>query len=236
MTNPTCPNFRRIFKTNFRRNRLFLLFFSFLLLSCTTTPKEETQNIRIHLDLAEHQLINGKPRLAINELQQIAESAQEIPRYQYNSGMTWLALNNLLQAEKHFKKAVQLKPDYGEALNNLGLLYQLNGKKSEAETAFLQALAIPDYKTPELPACNLAQLYMRQNKTQQALQAARKALAFKPDSAFVLFINGKVCAESGNFPTALSFLQQAAQLAPKNTEITQLLKQVQTKLKKLNAD
>ena len=225
-----------MFKTNFQRNHFFWLVFSFLLFSCTTIPKEESQSVRIRLDLAEHQLINGKPRLAINELQKIAESAQKIPRYQYNSGMTWLALNNLRQAEKHLKEAVRLKPDYGEALNNLGLLYQLNGKEDKAETAFVQALAIPDYKTPELPACNLAQLYMQQNKIQQALQAAQKALALEPDSAFVLFINGKVYAESGNFPTALSFLQQAAQLAPKNTEIIQFLKQVQTKLKKQNAN
>ncbi len=234
MTNRTCPNFRRIFKTNFRRNCFFLLFFSFLLASCTATSKEESQSVRIRLDLAEHRLINGKPRLAIHELQQIAEIAQEIPRYQYNLGMTWLALDNPLQAQKHLKEALRLKPDYGEALNNLGLLYDLSGKEDEAETAFLQTLAIPAYQTPELPACNLARLYLKQGKIKNALLAAKKALVFEPNSAFVLFVNGEVYAKSDDFRSALSFLQQAARLAPKSTEIARLLKQVQAKLKKQN--
>ncbi len=55
-------------------------------------------------------------------------------------------LRNLDEAIASFGKAVQIKPDYVEAHNNLGLALQSRGRFEEAIASFGKALQIkPDY-------------------------------------------------------------------------------------------
>jgi len=50
------------------------------------------------------------------------------------------------QAAKHYQTAIQIRPNYATAYNNLGLLLERQAKYAEAMSQFKKALEItPDY-------------------------------------------------------------------------------------------
>jgi Tfp pilus assembly protein PilF len=49
-------------------------------------------------------------------------------------GSAYFRLNDLANAEKEYKTAVQVKPDFGEAHSNLAVVYFVTGRVPEAET------------------------------------------------------------------------------------------------------
>ncbi len=202
----------------------FLLPFCLSLLACTgTLPVQENTEVRTRLDLAERRLMMGSPRQALSELQAIRAEAIRTPRYHYDMGMAWLALNDAQKARLHLAQAVKLKPDYGQAWNNLGLVCQLCRQPQEAAHAFHQALKIPGYTTPELAACNLARLYQQQGSSPKALAFALKAIHFNRGFVPALLLAGNLYTKADQPEKALACLQQAAQKDPDNTAIALLL-------------
>src|SRR4029078_13361616 len=48
-------------------------------------------------------------------------------------GSAYFRLNDLPNAEKEYKAAIVVKPNFGEAHNNLAVVYLLTGRATEAE-------------------------------------------------------------------------------------------------------
>lgn len=97
---------------------------------------------------------------------------------QLNSqGIIFFKKNNLLEAEKQFKKALEVNPKYAEAYNNLGLTFKKQKKLSKAMENYNSALKI----TPEYPEClnNLGVIYDQQGKLDKAIELFRKALEIR---------------------------------------------------------
>ena len=206
--------------------KVLLLSFCLFLPACAgTLPVQETSQVRTRLDLVEQQMMMGNPRQALNELLAIESVAKRFPRYHYDMGMAWLALNDVEKARLHLARAVKFKPDYGRAWNNLGLVCQLCGQPESAEQAFHQALALPNYATPELAACNLARLYEGQGRYQQALTFALKAIHFNRSSVPALLLAGNLYTKTDQPQKALACLQQAIRHQPDNTAASLLLGQ-----------
>ena len=91
------------------------------------------------------------------------------------------------QAEKYYRKALQLWPNYEHALNNLGNLIKTKGDFQEAEKLFEKALKI----SPKFAACwmNLGIVQTSLNKYKEAEMSYVKALELKnpyPDCHFNL--------------------------------------------------
>ena len=57
-----------------------------------------------------------------------------------NLGLTYLQKDNREASRRHLEKALRLQPDSAPAHNGLGMLYQLTGEMSLAETSFLRAI------------------------------------------------------------------------------------------------
>ena len=88
-------------------------------------------------------------------------------------------LSRLYQAEKCFRKASQLNPDFPGAHNNLGATLQIQGKFDEAIVAYTMAISIkPDYFEAYY---NLGNTRADQSKFDEAITAYKNALAIKPD-------------------------------------------------------
>lgn len=63
-------------------------------------------------------------------------------------GFSLAAQNNYATAIRHYKAALQAKPDYPVALNNLGYALERQSKPDEAREAYQQALSLdPGNKT-----------------------------------------------------------------------------------------
>ena len=61
-------------------------------------------------------------------------------------GLYYLKHKNVETALEYFKKTINLKPDHGAALNNLGALYLFNGDKKLAKNKLESAIEyFPSY-------------------------------------------------------------------------------------------
>ncbi len=197
----------------------------FIFACAAKSPVQETTEIRTRLDLAEQRMMQGNPRQALRELRMVESTATRFPRYHYDVGMAWLALGDTTTARQHLALAVEIQPTYGQAWNNLGLVFQLCHQPHKAERAFSRALAQPDYATPELAAFNLSRLYQQQDQHQKALALALKAIHFNPRFVPALLLAGNLYTQTDQPQKAIACLQQAVQKDPSNTAAAMLLGQ-----------
>lgn len=58
----------------------------------------------------------------------------------YQLGLIFLQLQDIRKAEEHLEKAVPLRPDFGQAYLNLGVVLVEKGERTAARGAFLSAL------------------------------------------------------------------------------------------------
>ena len=82
------------------------------------------------------------------------------------------------KAIKSYQKAIKLKPDFIEALNNLGLVFKKNNQYQEAIQCFKKAL----YTHNESPTiwANLGNVYKESGQMALATDALEKAIAIDP--------------------------------------------------------
>ncbi len=98
-----------------------------------------------------------------------------------NYGAILQGLGKLEAAEKWFRKAIELKPDYAEAHYNLGVILNDLGKIKEAELSYRKAIEInPDYAEARY---NLGIILKNLGKLKEAELSYRKAIEIKPDYA-----------------------------------------------------
>ena len=80
-----------------------------------------------------------------------------------------------------YRRALELKPDYAEAHNNLGNALKDQGKLDEAIACYRRALELkPDYAEAHN---NLGNAFKDQGKLDEAVACYRRALELKPDYA-----------------------------------------------------
>src|SRR5690348_9269132 len=103
-----------------RKALLVHFVFAALLMSCVSEDK--THEADLHLQIGSGHLSQGHYPEAIRELR-ISESLNpDNPVLQNNMAIALYARNRFADAETHFLKALDLKPDYTDARNNLGRL------------------------------------------------------------------------------------------------------------------
>jgi Flp pilus assembly protein TadD len=88
--------------------------------------------------------------------------------------------DQLEAASEYLEKAVALRPDYPEALNNLGVLFVRQRNYTKAEEQFNACITFsPGYDQSYL---NLARLYMLRHDKERARQALQQLLHLQPDN------------------------------------------------------
>lgn len=135
-----------------------------------------SREIDLHLTLVESYIRNGDFHRAMQGLMEIQDRAENLSRFHFDSGMTYMGLQELEKSREGFARATEIDEDFGEAWNNLGKVQEALQLYSEAEASYRQAFSILTYRTPEFAAYNLGALYMRQGRAREAEESARKAL------------------------------------------------------------
>lgn len=77
---------------------------------------------------------------ALKEFSAAATLKPEDARIYNNLALTWLVLDNPVEAEKNLKKTLSISPAYPEALNNYGGLLEKKGDHKKAERYFREAI------------------------------------------------------------------------------------------------
>ena len=113
-----------------------------------------------------------------------ATQNQEVSSALFQSALSAHLAGHLDEAEHAYRSALEIKPDYAEAHNNLGILLKVR-RPPEAEAAYRRALEIkPDYADAHI---NLGNLLKDSKRLPEAEAAYRRALEIKPAYADARF-------------------------------------------------
>lgn len=150
----------------------------------------------------------------IGFLQKAVAIAPEYAEAHLNLGVACAELGDLDGAIRSYQRAIEVKPDFTEAHYNLGNVYNAQGKTADAISCYHQALALrPQYAEAWL---NLGNSYRSNND--EAYACYQKAIAANPNYADAYLNLGKICADRGEFETAVSLARKVLELQPDYAE------------------
>lgn len=122
-------------------------------------------------------------------------------------GVEFARKGDLRQAERAFRAAIKVNPDYARAHSHLGHILNQVGRTGEAEAYLCESIRLD----PGLPDAynNLGLLLLDANRLEEAEACLRKAISLDPDSA-VLYNNlGLVLEDAGDRCEAEKLYRQA---------------------------
>lgn len=121
-------------------------------------------------------------------------------------------MGNIDAAIEAYKNAIEIKPDYPDAYNNLGVALKEKFQLKEAVSAYNSALSIkPDY--PDA-LNNLGNALKEQGQLEAAIKSYHSAIEFKPDFAEAYNNLGLAFIDLGNIDKAISCYGRAIDIKP----------------------
>ncbi len=160
-------------------------------------------NAAYHIIMGEQALRQNDLEAAQYHLESAVSAYPEMTGIQEKLGSVYLKLQKYERAEQLLKLANQKSPSVA-LLNNLGAAYLGMQENKKAEALFRQALELQ----PDLAGCyrNLALLYQRSDRTNDAVNAFDSYLSLKPKDSPLLKKYVAYLTASGRLNDASSFL------------------------------
>jgi tetratricopeptide (TPR) repeat protein len=190
------------------------------LAGCASSQKkaeeERAKDPRYQYSLGVFYLNGGKPDEAMKYLNRAVSLD---PRYYlaYNAQGLALSMKGDLQgAVKDYERCLEISPEFSEARNNLGSVYQELGFVDKAEAEFLKVLSDRNYATKELPNYNLARLYFTEGKYDQALSCADAAIKINARLAMAHNVRGLILEKQDKLLDAIDSFRQAVKIVPED--------------------
>jgi tetratricopeptide (TPR) repeat protein len=142
-------------------------------------------------------------------------------RDEYRKAREALQKEKLEDASKHLARALEICPDYADALT-LRAVLALNHMNSEAALTDLdQAVKIdPNYAMAYMVMGSALNM---QSKFDEAIRALQRGESLAPNYWQAYFEMGKAYVGKGDYPAALSHLQKAQSMAPAEYALIYLL-------------
>ncbi len=174
-------------------------------------------------------LVDGVDKLSEEAYLKAAERRPGDPLFSYRIGMLYfgkldilgqlvaarritaaqanpVAKDAVMKSEDYLKKAVDLSPNFGLAIYNLGVVYDRQGKTNEAIKE-LEKVAPANNNQPGL-AFELGLLYYRANRKNDAFNALERAVVLAPDYANARWYLALIYEERGDVDGAIAQLQK----------------------------
>ncbi|MGA8029930.1 MAG: tetratricopeptide repeat protein, partial [Bryobacteraceae bacterium] len=133
-------------------------------------------------------LWSGYPAQALPYLEEVLRRNPENGRVlvlagqvHYSLGLTLAKQDRFDEARNHFERAITLRPNYADAINDLGALYMQEGKVKDAVAAFQYGIRVaPD---EDILYLNLGRTYTRLGQIDKAREVMQQLLDRKPGDA-----------------------------------------------------
>ena len=206
--------------TNRRLWSGILLAAAILFAGCATDYERQLK-ARQHIELGTANIHSGQYTPALRELLEAEKLTPEDPQVHYYLSLVYGAKGLTPEAVQQAKKAVELKPDYSEALNYLGTLYMATAEWDRAIDAFKKAAANPLYETPSQPLYNMGRAYYEKGDYLTAMSKYDEALAREPKSTILPLIEmhrGIANYSAGYYTKAVTHLKKAVDIVPNLVE------------------
>ncbi len=142
-----------------------------------TSPDPIAEAGRINARLAMEYLKREQLQVAQDKIEKALQQNPKDVNVQLAAGLVYERLRENKTAEKHFRQAVRVAPDYPEAQNALGAYFCRNKEESKGEEMFLKAAANPLYRTPYVAYTNAGVCARSAGNLEMAERYLRRALA-----------------------------------------------------------
>jgi tetratricopeptide (TPR) repeat protein len=123
----------------------------------------------------------------------------------------------LFQAERGYRRILELDPDHAGSLHLLGVIGLQSGHLQAAEAMIRKAIALqgamPDYH------CNLGSVLQAMGKKQEALDCFQQALSLDPAHSKALNNAGNALLELGRPSEAIPYYERALQRTPGDADV-----------------
>jgi len=130
-------------------------------------------------------------------------------------------------AGEAYRKAAELAPQQGEALNNYGAWLCGNGYAAEALVWFDRAVAAPGYRTPAAALANAGGCALGAGQGERAVGDLRKALELDPTNAYALESMARLEFGQRHYFEARAFSERRLAAAPATASVLQLAIQIE---------
>ncbi|HVF54932.1 MAG TPA: tetratricopeptide repeat protein [Pyrinomonadaceae bacterium] len=155
--------------------------------------------------------------LALEFYEQAIKLRPEFPEAEYQRARALVALNRLPEAEKAYRRAMELRAEWPLPPAALGvLLARERGRDREAETLLRRALEL-DAKNP-LALAALADILTRGGRTAEALELWQRATVANDRDASLWLARGAAEEAAKDSAAALKSYERALTIAPGNVE------------------
>ncbi len=143
---------------------------------------------------------------------------QQDPMAWYNLGLLRMKQQQYDSASKAFKRAVALRPNYGEAYFNLAIVQEQKGFVEDAAKTFVRCALVSSYLAPD--AYNsLAIMHRRNGNLTEALTAHQQAISLRDTSSVLHISRMNSCFEAEKCELAETFISEALQRFPTNPQV-----------------
>jgi type IV pilus assembly protein PilF len=175
----------------------------------TTKADQKEEGARVHTELGQQYMQNGNLQDALVKLNKALEFDPNYVPAHTVIAVLYERINDLPNAELHYRKAQSLAPTKGDTNNNLGwFLCNKEGKTAEAIPYFQKAVADPFYQTPSLAWTNAGTCLTRAQDYAGAEVDFRKALQIDPMNGETLYQLANVLYLQGDAFRARAFVQR----------------------------
>jgi Tfp pilus assembly protein PilF len=196
--------------------RLFAMFAALVIVaSCAGMSAEQRiQAAEIHQQLGDNLLHQGDAQGALKEYLQSVDF-EETPEARLGLGVIYAwSLGRLPEGEKEFKRALEMRPDYSEAMTNLGAVYIQRGRFADAIAPLEKAARDPLYKSRVLAQSNLGWALHKSGQTEKGVAEIRGALAVAPKYCLGWRQLGTISSEQGKLDEASKAFARYAEECP----------------------
>ena len=206
-----------------------LMFFSMLALvsfcGCGTSQRQAKaakESAQYHYNLAHGYYFNSTRANNVDgAMQEVLKSLKADPSYpeaHMLAGMIYMGREIHVKAIRHFKKALELKPNYYKAANNLGAAYLHLGRWDDAIEVYQKLTSNIMYVTPGHGHNNLGWAWYKKGDFDKAARHFRMAINLAPELCVAQNNLGLVMMQQRNTRRATKFLKRAIKKCPKYAE------------------
>jgi Flp pilus assembly protein TadD len=147
-------------------------------------------------------------------VQQLSHKVPPLAKKAFDKGVRAEAEGNHQLAAESFRQAVEIDPEYVDALNELGAAEAALGELTDAAVQFQKAVDLAPEHPLALP--NLSIILAKLRRFHDAAQVARRALKIVPDSGRIHYILAAcILVEVGDTDEALENLERSTNEVPK---------------------
>lgn len=177
--------------------------------------------LQVEGDVPEHHFLAGRveaeaerPEAARQHYQDALSKADgRYPEALFNLALLEKEQKNYDESIALYQKALEQKPDYVAAANNLGLAFVAKHDSAGAETAYRQALQIdPKYAGAWF---NLGGLKLDQKLYAEAIEAFQRALVLRPKYRSALVNLGVSFRKAGKLEEAIATYRRLTEIEPR---------------------